>query len=348
VLNTFLEAGWPAVALSRRRPEPDSPRPFKHLAFDLGDATACADAVRDLDVSHVVYAAVYEQPGLVSGWSDPVQMQTNLRMLRNVLDPLSTGGRLRHVTIMQGTKAYGAHLHPIPLPARESAARDDHPNFYWLQEDYLKAKAIEADFGWTIFRPVQVVGPAYRSAYSVPVVMGVYSALCHVEGRPFAFPGGKVFPARQIVDARLVGSAARWAATAEAARGEHFNLTNGEVFSWPQIWTVVGRLLGHEPAPPSSLSLAEFLPSRAQIWARIVEQHKLRPLPLGELLGQSHFYADYTFGFGARTTTPPALVSTIKVKQAGFGDVMNTDESVTHAIRRLIERQILPHVNGAG
>jgi len=27
-----------------------------------------------------------------------------------------------------------------------------------------------------------------------------------------------------------VGAAAVWAATAEQARGEHFNLTNGEVF----------------------------------------------------------------------------------------------------------------------
>ena len=38
----------------------------------------------------------------------------------------------------------------IPIPARERAARDDHENFYWLQEDYLRAKAADQGFTWTI------------------------------------------------------------------------------------------------------------------------------------------------------------------------------------------------------
>lgn len=36
----------------------------------------------------------------------------------------------------------------------------------------------------------------------------------------------------------------------------------------------------------------------------------------------------------------PALVSTIKVKEAGFGAVMNTDEAFTHSLTRLIERGV--------
>ena len=38
--------------------------------------------------------------------------------------PLHAVAPLRHVTLLQGTKAYGAHLHPIPIPARERAPRD--------------------------------------------------------------------------------------------------------------------------------------------------------------------------------------------------------------------------------
>ena len=40
------------------------------------------------DVTHLVYAALYESASLVSGWSDDEQIGVNDRMFRNVLDPL--------------------------------------------------------------------------------------------------------------------------------------------------------------------------------------------------------------------------------------------------------------------
>jgi nucleoside-diphosphate-sugar epimerase len=330
------------VAVSRRPGRPETPGSFRHVAVDLLDREKCSVALGAEQVTHLVYAAVHEKPGLVAGWSDEDQMRTNLAMFANALEPIAGSGTLEHVTIMQGTKAYGVHLHPIPVPARERAPRDDHPNFYWLQEDHLRAVASRAGFGWTILRPVQVVGPAYGSGYSVPAVIGVYSALCHAQGLPFGFPGGNVFPARQVVDARLVGAATVWAATADQARGEHFNLTNGEVFSWQEAWDTIGRRLGHEPASPRPLSMGTFLPGQAQAWRAIVERHGLRPLEIEQVLGQSHFYADYTFGFGRVEMTPPALVSTVKVKQAGFGGVRDTDETFVHAIDGLVEQMVIP------
>ena len=66
---------------------------------------------------------------------------TNLTMLRNLLDAAARARRrLRHVSLLQGTKAYGAHLHPIPVPARERCPRDPHDNFYWLQEDHVRER----------------------------------------------------------------------------------------------------------------------------------------------------------------------------------------------------------------
>jgi hypothetical protein len=53
-------------------------------------------------------------------------------MMQNCLEPLVETGKLQQVTALQGTKAYGIHLHPMPIPARERFPRDDHPNFYWL------------------------------------------------------------------------------------------------------------------------------------------------------------------------------------------------------------------------
>jgi nucleoside-diphosphate-sugar epimerase len=309
----------------------------------LTDREASTATFRGLrQVTHVVYAASFEKPGLVAGWSDQEQMQTNLAMLRNVVDPLSEAVPLAHVTILQGTKAYGVHLHPIPLPARERHPRDDHPNFYWLQEDYTREIAQRAGFQWTIFRPVHVVGPAYGVAYSTPPVIGAFAAICREESLPFGFPGGSVAAVKQVADVRLVARAIRWAATTPQAWGEHFNLTNGEVFSWLEIWPSLAATLGLPRAAPSALSMAEFLPSKASTWARIVQKHNLRPLPIEELLGQSHYYADYTFGYGLQEPPPPALVSTIKIKQAGFTDTADTELTFRDALRTLSDRRILP------
>ncbi|MFD3486227.1 NAD-dependent epimerase/dehydratase family protein [Streptomyces sp. NPDC058665] len=349
-IAAFTAEGWDVVAFSRRPPEVDGSARFDHVSVDLTDAVATRDAVAALSPrpTHLVYAAAYERPDLVAGWSDPAQMATNRAMLGNVLVPLAAAGGLRHATVLQGTKAYGAHLHPIPIPARERAPRDDHENFYWHQEDLLRELADRHAFDWTIFRPVQVVGPAYGVSYCMPPVIGVFAALSAATGMPFGFPGGTIHPVRQVVDARLVADALVWAATSPAARGEHFNLTNGEVFSWHELWPALAEATGVPCAEPRPMSLADELPRLAGVWEDIVAKHRLRPLSLLDVLGRSHQYADYTFGHGLTTMPPPALVSTVKVKQAGFTQVYDTEVTFRDALRTLAERRVLPGPTGAG
>lgn len=341
-VDAFLDAGWEVIALSRRKPEVFSERPFRHLAVDLRDRAACEAAFARLEgVTHVVYTAVYELPGLVAGWQDPQQMQVNLQMLRNLLEPLQQASRLAHVTLLQGTKAYGVHLHAIPIPARERHPRDDHPNFYWLQEDWIREQSAQRGFGWTILRPTVVLGPNVGVVMNILPVVGIYAALCREEGLPFGFPGHVPY-VREAVDARLIGRAAEWAARTPAAWGEHFNLTNGEVFSWRALWPAMADCLGVEAAPDRPVSMAQHLPGRAAAWDRIVQRHGLRPLKLEQLLGESHHYADFAFGYGLTQLPPPAFVSTVKIKQAGFTDTFDTELAARHWLEVLMERRILP------
>jgi nucleoside-diphosphate-sugar epimerase len=341
-VDAFLDAGWEVVALSRRRPEMASAEQFRYLALDLRDPAACHAAAADLGgVTHVVYTALHEKPGLITGWREQDQMDTNLAMLRNLLDPLAEVASLQHVTLLQGTKAYGVHRHPIRIPARERHPRDDHPNFYWLQEDHLRQVCADRGVEWTILRPQLVVGPAYGVAMNLPPVIGAFAAICRAEGRPFGFPGGLSY-VTEAVDARLVADAALWAATEPRAWGEHFNLTNGEVFEWRDLWPALADVLGVEPGPDEPVRLGEFLPGRSDVWDDVVRRHHLRPLGLLELLGESHHYADYCFAYGAKRVPPPAFVSTVKIKQAGFCGTWDTEESLRHWLQVLIERKVLP------
>jgi nucleoside-diphosphate-sugar epimerase len=342
VVDRFLDDGWDVVAVSRREPEVFSDKPFTHLAVDLQDESASKAAFAGIsDVSHVVYAAVYEKPGLIAGWTEQDQMQTNLEMLRNLVEPLSGDDALQHVTLLQGTKAYGIHVHPMRVPARERYPRDEHANFYWLQEDYLKEKAAQRGVRYTIFRPQLIVGPNYGVVMNLPPVIGAYAAICKEEGRPFSFPGGTPF-VWEAVDTRIVANAIRWAATEPKADGQHYNLTNGEVFEWHDLWPALAEELGVEVGPDEPLSMAEFLPSKADVWDRIVDRHGLRRIGMQELLGESHHYADFCFLYGATENPPLAFVSTVKIKQHGFCEVMDTEESFRHWIRVLQERRVLP------
>src|SRR5215207_2908929 len=268
-VEKFLSDGWDVVAVSRRWPEVDSARDFRHVPIDLRDADATADAVAGLgDVTHVVYTAVYELPGLIAGWSERDQMDTNLAMLRNLMEPLAKEAKLQHVSLLQGTKAYGIHLHPMPIPARERYPRDQHENFYWLQEDYIRDKSAQEGWAFSIWRPQLIVGPNYGVVMNLPPIIGAYAAIRQAAGKPFSFPGGVSY-VWEAVDTRLVANALAWGATAPAAVGETFNLTNGEVFNWRQIWPGMAEVLGVEVGPDEPQSLAELLPAKAGVWDKI-------------------------------------------------------------------------------
>jgi len=339
---SFLDAGWQVVALSRRRPALLEGRDYRHLALDLRDDGACREAAATLgDATHLVYAAVYELPGLVAGWTDPQQIETNGRMLRNLLTPLLDQGRLEHVSLLQGTKAYGGHVQPMRIPARESQPRVEHPNFYWLQEDFVRERAEARGLRFTIFRPQLIVGPNHGVVMNPLPVIGAYAAMRRAEGLPFAYPGGADW-VWEAVDTRLVASALRWAADAPAAANETFNLTNGEVFCWRDLWPAMAQTLGVATGPDEPQSLAEYLPARAQLWDELVQRHDLQPIALDELLGESHHYADLCLSYGATEPPPPTVVSTVKIKKAGFGDVCNTEESFCHWLDDLMRRRVLP------
>jgi len=340
----FAASGWDVIAVSRRPPEPVAAGSFRHLAVDLTDAEACRAAFATLSgVTHVVYAALYEKPGLIAGWREADQMDTNLSMLRNLMEPLADAAQgLSHVTLLQGTKAYGAHVKPkIPIPARERAPRDDHANFYWLQEDYLRGKAQAHGFAWTIFRPQIIVGAAWGAAMNPLLALGAYAAIRREQGRPFSYPGGAPH-VMEMVDPRLLGEAFEWAAQASAAANETFNITNGDVYAWPEVWPALAAAFGMEQGPDEPMRLAEFLPAHAEAWDRIVAREGLRPIPLMTFLGESHHYADALLRPGVEAIALPILVSTVKLRQAGFSRCYDTEDTLRHWLSVMVERRLLP------
>ena len=62
------------------------------------------------------------------------------------------------------------------------------------------------------------------------------------------YPGGAE-RVSQAVDADLLARAIAWAGETPAARNETFNVTNGDVFTWPNIWPAIADAVGMRPGP---------------------------------------------------------------------------------------------------
>lgn len=340
---------WEVVGLSRRKPPGDVRTPF--VSVDLLDAAACASSIGQLrDVTHLIYTALYEAPHLGAGWSDPQHAEINLAMLRNlleVLDEASPG--LRHITVLQGTKAYGVHQGPSKTPAKESDARYLPPNFYYSQEDFLRERQVGRNWVWTALRPQLVCGFALGSPNNGIAALGVFAEICRELGVPFRYPGG-VARILEATDARLLAKASVWAGTTPACANEAYNITNGDVFVWPELWPRLAEFFGLELAAPHPISLQSVMADKAPVWDRIAARHGLR---YGfEELVPSWEFADMIFASGSHpalgsgATTESILVSTIKARRHGFHDCIDTEQMMIEWLEDYRRRGALPTPRG--
>ena len=318
--------GCEVVALSRRKPR--ALHGARHVQIDLADPAQCARAAAELQgATHLVYAALYEAPNLVDGWRDERQIRTNDLMLRNlmaVLEPVAPS--LRHVALLQGTKAYGVHVRPLTVPAREGRSEMyEQPNFYWAQESFVRELQRGKTWRWSILRPVLIVGEAMGGAMDLIPPLGVYAAILREEGRALDYPGGAA-RVSQAVDVDLLARAVAWAGESKAACNEAFNVTNGDVFTWENVWPAIADSLEMKPGVATPLSLAQEYPKWIAPWDALRRKHDLIAPDLEAFVGLSFQYADYSMCFGQTRPGPPSVVSTVKINKAGFTEMMDTEE----------------------
>jgi nucleoside-diphosphate-sugar epimerase len=340
-IEKFLSAGWDVVGVSLRKPKLPSGRDIQFLSVDLRDEKAARAAFEPLtDITHIAYTAIHEKPELVAGWSSKEQIETNNAMLRNVVEPIvRTASNFQHISILQGTKIYGVHLHPIPIPARERDARKDHENFFFDHQDYVSDMGAKHGFNYTALRPQLVIGPTPGALNVVPAI-GVYAAIRREKGEPFSFPGGPSF-VWEAADADLVADVMVWAAQSPQAANKAFKITNGDVFEWRNLWPALAETLGVETGPDMPMSVAAYLEENADVWDQIVSKYDLRSRNLRELVGHGDQHADFAFAYGA-PEGPRAFVSTIKLRQAGFTRTIDTEDSFRNGLQSLVDHKLLP------
>jgi nucleoside-diphosphate-sugar epimerase len=340
-MQHYAKQAYKVTAVSRRKPV--NTYGASWFSLDLSDAEACKKALSSLtDLVQIVFAALHEEPDLVAGWQDKKQIDRNEIMLRNTVEAVAPYAKgLKNVTILQGPKAYGVHVHPIPHGSREDRDEDRNiPNFYWAQEDYLKERQKGQKWSWNVLRPGLVIGMSVGGAMNLYGTLGVYAAVLKERGEPLYYPGEGLAIA-QATDADLIAQACEWILHEPKSRNQCYNLDNGEFASLKEHWSVFAEALGMQAGPPKPIKFVKDLPGFSREWDTIREKQKLKAPNLDGFLGQSTQFTDFIFIRGDR---PPSNMSCIKIRRDGFAGTVYTDDMIRKYFKMYQDEMLLPSI----
>jgi nucleoside-diphosphate-sugar epimerase len=331
IVEHLRELGdWDITGLSRRGGT-NTDR-LRYVAVDLLDTDDTKAKLSGLtDVTHIFYAAYQERPT----WAELVP--PNLAMLTNVVnavEPVAAG--LRHISLMQGYKVYGAHLGPFTTPARESDAGHMPPEFNVDQQSFLERRQQGKAWTWSAMRPSMVGGVALGNPMNLALVIAVYASISKELGLPLRFPGkpGAYGSLLEMTDADLLAHATVWAATDERGAGQAFNVANGDLFRWQEMWPRIAAFFDMEVAPPLPMSLDVVMADKESLWRAMSEKYGLAN-SYDEV--SCWAFGDFTFGLDY-----DMFADTSKIRRSGFHEYVKTEQMFYDIFAEFRKRKIIP------
>lgn len=322
---------WEIVGLSRRGG--DTHGKVSHIAVDLLNAADAKSKLAHLtDVTHIFYAAYQDRPS----WAELVP--PNLAMLVNVvnaIEPVASG--LQHISLMQGYKVYGAHLGPFKTPARESDANHMPPEFNIDQQDFLEALQKGKAWTWSALRPSVVVGFALGNPMNLASVIAIYASMSKELGIPLRFPGkaGAYDNLLEMTDAGLLARATVFIATSPQCGNQAYNINNGDLFRWSEMWPKIAAFFDLEVAPPLPMSLNVVMADKETLWNEMVKKHGLAVTSYKDV--SSWGFGDAVFGWNY-----DFFADGTKLRRAGFHNYVDSEEMFMRVFADLRARRIIP------
>ncbi|KAI0459173.1 NAD(P)-binding protein [Xylaria acuta] len=204
--------------------------------------------------THIFFCAYLADP------DESEAARINGAMLSNFLTALKKTGQmidLQCFVLTCGLKQYGVHQGQPKNPMNEDDSAslfwleqtDRPPNFYYTQQRILEKAADDAGniWSWTVTYPQEVVGFARANFMNLMTSLGLYCAVSkELAGSKLVFPGNKksYLAFNGWTSARLHADFCLWASTAQNANNQRFNVTNGDVQSWQDLWPRLAKRYG--------------------------------------------------------------------------------------------------------
>ncbi|XP_071698654.1 (S)-8-oxocitronellyl enol synthase CYC2-like [Rutidosis leptorrhynchoides] len=273
----------------------------------------------------------------------------NSTMLSNVLKALTSAPdtKLSSVTLQTGTKQYlgpvfdpkfSSELAPPVPPFKEDYPRLPFPNFYHDLEDILASYS--NSFSHSVHRASAIVGASTRSFFNVALTLFVYASICKRENYPFRYVGNKYTWEHfwDATDVRVLAEQQIWACVTEKAKFQAFNCTNGDVFTWKQLWKVICNVFDIEFVPfheKDEFDCVAFMKDKGHVWDSIVEENGLYKTKMEEI----------TCFYGMQMILKQEfqhVCSMNKSREFGFPGYADTLRSIANWVDKYRQMKILP------
>jgi len=244
---------WSKVyALSRSQKE-NYPPNVEHKHLDLtADVKEMTKELAGIEAEYVFFAAYLAQD------DEGKASEVNGGMLQSFLSALRETGaekKLKRLVLVTGAKQYGLHLGLPKQPMEESdpwiEGDDFPPNFYYTQQRILTKMASDASWDWVVTYPNDVIGAAWNNFMNLSTALALYAAVTKEMGEDLVWPGSPRFYTANttFTSAKLHAKFCHWAIENPKCQNEGFNVINGDVVSWQNMWPKLAKRYGIKVAP---------------------------------------------------------------------------------------------------
>lgn len=334
----LIAQGWTTYGLARN-PHTDITG-LTPVKADLLNEQNLAEALENIAPTHVFFTTWMRND------TEDENIRVNSALVRNLLKVLSPKKSVKHVALVTGLKHYlgpfeaYANAGSLPeTPLREEQPRLDYPNFYYAQEDAVYEAAQRDHFTWSIHRPHTVIGYAIGNLMNMGTTLAVYASLCKETGAKFIWPGSAAQwnGLSDVTGADVLAKQLVWAAEAEAAQNQAFNVTNGDVFRWKWLWNRIAAYFDIEAEgyDGSEKPLEKEMEGQQDLWKSMAEKYGLKEADLSKIA--SPWHTDLDLGRPIEVMTDVS-----KSRKAGFTVFQSTEDSFLHLFERLRKEQIIP------
>ncbi|CAK0782935.1 hypothetical protein CVIRNUC_006130 [Coccomyxa viridis] len=193
-----------------------------------------------------------------------------------------------------------------------------------------------AKWTWSALRPGAIIG--FSLGYmNLLDFFGVYGTICKETGAAFRYPGlPKTYRVlMDCVDVDLLTACQIYLSTHPTAQNTAYNISNGDVFRFEQLWPALADWFGVEVAPPLKIPLTTFMPQHKELWSRIRQKYHLKDYPYDKL-----HQADFAEAWLSFPTD--AFADCTKLRKAGFELSMWSEECLISKLNELAREKAIP------
>lgn len=171
---------------------------------------------------------------------------------------------------------------------------------------------------------------------NLALVIAVYASISKELGLPLRFPGkpGAYTGLFEMTDAGLLAKATVWAASGTDGAGQAYNIANGDLFRWEEMWPRIAAYFGMDVAPPLQMSLTTVMADKEALWNEMAARY-----------GLTHSYEEvscWNFGDFVFGLDYDMFADTSKSRRAGFHEYVETEQMFIGIFDEFRRRKIIP------